>query len=136
MRDTGGSFKFSILVPAADYYPGARRGGEHTLQGVIDCWFERATDSRCGFQNLQRDRGKRHGTRGENPARSLLVRPALEEITGYWDREADFVVLCLNRAVNCEKGEKNCCIFSSGMVSFFLRFRQEPHPESERGEHT
>ena len=35
----GREFKFSILVPAEEYYPGA--GGEKLLlQGVIDAWFE------------------------------------------------------------------------------------------------
>ena len=33
-------FKFSLLVPAADYYPGAEEGEEVLLQGVVDCWFE------------------------------------------------------------------------------------------------
>lgn len=33
-------FKFSLLVPASDYYPNAEPGEEVLLQGVIDCWFE------------------------------------------------------------------------------------------------
>lgn len=32
-------FKFSMLVPAADYYPNAEAGEEVLLQGVVDCWF-------------------------------------------------------------------------------------------------
>ena len=32
-------FKFSLLVPAADYYPEAAAGEEVLLQGVVDCWF-------------------------------------------------------------------------------------------------
>ncbi len=32
-------FKFSLLVPAADYYPQAEPGEEVLLQGVVDCWF-------------------------------------------------------------------------------------------------
>ena len=32
-------FKFSILAPASDYYPGAE-GEEVLFQGVIDAWFE------------------------------------------------------------------------------------------------
>ncbi len=32
-------FKFSLLAPAADYYPGAGPGEEVLLQGVVDCWF-------------------------------------------------------------------------------------------------
>ena len=33
-------FKFSILVPARDYYPEAGKEEEVLLQGVVDCWFE------------------------------------------------------------------------------------------------
>ena len=32
-------FKFSLLCPAADYYPEAEPGEEVLLQGVVDCWF-------------------------------------------------------------------------------------------------
>lgn len=32
-------FKFSVLVPAENYYPGVE-GEELLLQGVVDCWFE------------------------------------------------------------------------------------------------
>ncbi len=32
-------FKFSLLAPAADYYPEAGPGEEVLLQGVVDCWF-------------------------------------------------------------------------------------------------
>ncbi len=32
-------FKFSMLAPAADYYPGGEEGEEVLLQGVVDCWF-------------------------------------------------------------------------------------------------
>ena len=33
-------FKFSLLLPAQDYYPQAEAGEEVLLQGVVDCWFE------------------------------------------------------------------------------------------------
>jgi len=33
-------FKFSLLVPAGDYYPEAGEGEEILLQGVIDAWFD------------------------------------------------------------------------------------------------
>ena len=33
-------YKFSILVPAADYYAQAGAGEKVLLQGVVDCWFE------------------------------------------------------------------------------------------------
>ena len=32
-------FKFSLLVPAGDYYDGTPPGEEVLLQGVVDCWF-------------------------------------------------------------------------------------------------
>ena len=34
-------FKFSMLVPAEEYYPGVE-GEQVLLQGVVDCWFEDA----------------------------------------------------------------------------------------------
>ncbi len=36
-------FKFSILVPAKDYFPQAGEGEEVLLQGVIDAWFDDGT---------------------------------------------------------------------------------------------
>lgn len=33
-------FKFSVLVPAREYYPRAEEGEEVLLQGVVDAWFE------------------------------------------------------------------------------------------------
>ena len=38
-------YKFSMLVPAADYYPQAQPGEEVLLQGVVDCWFREADGS-------------------------------------------------------------------------------------------
>lgn len=35
-------FKFSMLVPATDYYPEGEVGEELLLQGVVDCWFQEA----------------------------------------------------------------------------------------------
>lgn len=35
-------FKFSLLAPAADYYPNAEEGERVLLQGVVDCWFQEA----------------------------------------------------------------------------------------------
>ena len=40
-KDCRREFKFSLLVPAQDYYPGLE-GEEILLQGVIDAWFEGA----------------------------------------------------------------------------------------------
>ena len=33
-------FKFSLLVPARDYFPAAGGGEEILLQGVVDAWFD------------------------------------------------------------------------------------------------
>jgi ATP-dependent helicase/nuclease subunit A len=33
-------FKFSILSPAGDFYPGTAEGEQVLLQGVVDCCFE------------------------------------------------------------------------------------------------
>lgn len=38
-------FKFSLLVPAADYYKEAGPEEEVLLQGVVDCWFTEADGS-------------------------------------------------------------------------------------------
>ena len=38
-------FKFSLLRPAADYYPEAEEGEEVLLQGVVDCWFTQGDGS-------------------------------------------------------------------------------------------
>ncbi len=35
-------FKFSMLAPAADYYPEAEPEEQVLLQGVVDCWFREA----------------------------------------------------------------------------------------------
>ena len=35
-------YKFSLLVPASDYYPQAAAGEELLLQGVVDCFFREA----------------------------------------------------------------------------------------------
>ncbi len=35
-------FKFSMLVPAEDYYPEGEPGESLLLQGVVDCWFQEA----------------------------------------------------------------------------------------------
>ncbi len=38
-RQVEREFKFSMLVPAADYFPAGEAGEEVLLQGVVDCWF-------------------------------------------------------------------------------------------------
>ena len=47
--------KFSLLVPAADYYKVAEPGVEVLLQGVVDCWFA-AADGTVTVVDFKTDR--------------------------------------------------------------------------------
>ena len=76
-------FKFSILVPAADYYPQAGAEEQVLLQGVVDCCFE--TLEGITVVDFKTDRVDRRSA----AARAEEYRPqlaaysrALEEITG------------------------------------------------------
>ncbi|MEQ2455588.1 helicase-exonuclease AddAB subunit AddA [Flavonifractor hominis] len=76
-------FKFSILVPARDYYPGAGTQEQVLLQGVVDCYFE--TLEGITVVDFKTDRVTRQSVR----TRAEEYRPqleaysrALEEITG------------------------------------------------------
>ena len=76
-------FKFSILVPARDYYPQAGEGEQVLLQGVVDCWFE--TLEGITVVDFKTDRIKE----SDLPARAESYRSqlaeysrALEEVTG------------------------------------------------------
>ena len=76
-------FKFSILVPAADYYPQAGAEEQVLLQGVVDCCFE--TLEGITVVDFKTDRVDRRSV----AARAEEYRPqlaaysrALEEITG------------------------------------------------------
>ena len=75
-------FKFSILVPAADYCPGAGEGEQVLLQGVVDCCFE--TLEGITVVDFKTDRVSRRtvGERAEayRPQLEAYSR-ALEEIT-------------------------------------------------------
>lgn len=76
-------YKFSILVPAGDYYPEA--GGEEQLllQGVVDCWFE--TLEGITVVDFKTDRVTRQTVlaRGEEYRPQLAAYSrALEEVTG------------------------------------------------------
>ena len=76
-------FKFSILVPAADYCPGAGAGEQVLLQGVVDCCFE--TLEGITVVDFKTDRVSRRtvGERAEayRPQLEAYSR-ALEEMTG------------------------------------------------------
>ncbi len=76
-------FKFSVLVPAGDYYPGAQAGEQVLLQGVIDAWFTQGdtitvVDFKSDRVSLssQRDRAEEYRTQIE------AYSKALEQITG------------------------------------------------------
>ena len=66
-------FKFSLLAPAADYYPEAEPGEEVLLQGVVDCWFVEA-DSSVTVVDFKTDRVTQDGV----DRRALDYRPQLD----------------------------------------------------------
>ena len=65
-------FKFSLLVPAADYYPQAGAGEQVLLQGVVDCFFE--TGEGVTVVDFKTDRVTETGL----AARAAYYRPQLE----------------------------------------------------------
>ncbi len=76
-------FKFSILVPASDYYPGAEAGEQILLQGVVDCWEE--TGEGITLVDFKTDRvtGREAPLRAEEYRSQLAVYArALTELTG------------------------------------------------------
>ncbi len=75
-RQVEREYKFSLLVPAADYYPGAEPGEEVLLQGVVDCWFVEA-DGSVTVLDFKTDRV----TVDTLPARSESYRPQLDAYT-------------------------------------------------------
>ena len=66
-------FKFSLLAPAADYYPNAEKGEEVLLQGVVDCWFVEA-DKSVTVVDFKTDRVTEHTVQ----ARAAEYLPQLE----------------------------------------------------------
>ena len=69
-------FKFSMLVPAADYYPEGEPGEEVLLQGVVDCWF-REEDGTVTVVDFKTDRV----TEATVEERAAGYRPQLEAYT-------------------------------------------------------
>ena len=76
-------FKFSVLVPAEEYYDGAQQGEQVLLQGVVDAWF--AVNGEITVVDFKSDRVNE----ATQKARAEEYRPqlqaysrALEEITG------------------------------------------------------
>ena len=76
-------FKFSILVPARDYWPQAGAGEEVLLQGVVDCFFETAEGITVVDFKTDRVAGEALRQRAEEYRPQLeAYSHALEEITG------------------------------------------------------
>ncbi len=69
-------YKFSLLLPAGDYYPEAEAGEEILLQGVVDCWFWEA-DGSVTVVDFKTDRVTEHTAR----ERAESYRPQLEAYT-------------------------------------------------------
>ena len=69
-------YKFSLLLPAGDYYPEAEAGEEILLQGVVDCWFREA-DGTITVVDFKTDRVTEQTVR----ARAESYRPQLEAYT-------------------------------------------------------
>lgn len=93
-------FKFSILVPAADYYPGAGEAERILLQGVIDCWFEGADGLTVLDFKTDRVTEKTVAERAKEYRPQLKAYSrALEEITGKRVTRRILWFFALNRAV-------------------------------------
>jgi ATP-dependent helicase/nuclease subunit A len=69
-------FKFSMLVPAADYYPEGEPGETLLLQGVVDCWF-RQDDGTVTVVDFKTDRV----TENTVEERAAGYRPQLDAYT-------------------------------------------------------
>ncbi len=91
-------FKFSLLVPAAGYYPGAEEGEEVLLQGVVDCWFE----ERDGTVTVLDFKTDRVGVDGID-RRALDYRPQLDAYTR-----------ALSQAAGVAVGRRCLWFFSAG----------------------
>jgi len=75
-RNVRREFKFSLLVPAGDYYPQAGAGEEILLQGVVDAWFEE--EDGLTVIDFKSDRV----SPGGEAARAESYRPQLEAYSG------------------------------------------------------
>ena len=87
-------FKFSLLVPAREYFPEGEAGEEVLLQGVVDAWF----DSGAGVTVVdfksdhiapgsERDRGEAYRPQLEAYSRALsaiLGRPVTRRVLGFF----------------------------------------------------
>jgi ATP-dependent helicase/nuclease subunit A len=76
-------FKFSILVPASDFYGGCPAGEEVLLQGVVDCWLDEPEGITLIDFKTDRVTEATVADRAESYRPQLdAYRRALEEITG------------------------------------------------------
>ena len=76
-------FKFSLLLPAADYYPEAGAEEKVLLQGVVDCWFETPDGITVIDFKTDRVRGEALTRRAEEYRPQLeAYERALEAVTG------------------------------------------------------
>ena len=121
-------FKFSLLVPAADYYKEAEPGDEVLLQGVVDCWFTEA-DGSVTVVDFKTDRV----TEANLERRAENYRPQLDAYTRALSQAAGVTVKrrCLwffsvGRAVELykiRKFEKSSCIFPADVLRYVLRLQ-------------
>ena len=80
-------FKFSLLVPAVDYYDEAEPGEEVLLQGVVDCWFTE-TDGAATVVDFKTDRVNEHTVE----QRAGDYRPQLDAYTRALSQAAGVIV--------------------------------------------
>ncbi len=81
-REVHREFKFSILMPAADYGPGLE-GEEVLLQGVVDCWFD-------GLEGITVLDFKSDRIRpGGEAARGRSTAPSWRRTAGRWSGSPD-----------------------------------------------
>lgn len=93
-------FKFSVLIPAEDYYSGAGAEEKILLQGVIDCWFE--NENGITVLDFKTDYISENGIeeRAEEYRMQIAAYSrALEEITGKQVNRSVLWFFTLNRAV-------------------------------------
>ena len=76
-------FKFSVLVPAADYVPNTGPEERVLLQGVVDCWFETADGITLVDFKTDRVPAAQAADRAETYRTQMEVYSrAMEEVTG------------------------------------------------------
>lgn len=93
-------FKFSVLMPAEDYYPGSGTDEQILLQGVIDCWFENEhgiTVLDFKTDNVSENSVSRRAE--EYRAQITAYSRALKEITGKQIARSVLWFFALNQAV-------------------------------------